>query len=240
MTNKRIKSIILITVYILIMYVITDYVLLPFIDKILEKRYGDIFPRSVIVYSNIFLNIGVYSILLIIGYFLFHFDIKQDILYTKSNINYFIPFVAKGFLAYYLVNIIVNIITSIMSDSNTTVNQESIEIMVKYSSLSFILMILSVCIIGPIVEELVFRKAFFELINNDKIAIAVSSFLFGIIHVLTSKGTIIEMIAYTLPYFATGLIFCIMYKKSNRNIISTITLHIIINTLSIFLIVLLK
>src|SRR5690554_7517728 len=114
-------------------------------------------------------------------------------------------------------------------------NQITINLMLK--SPYFILMVLSAVILGPIVEELVFRKSFFGLIKNDKIALIVSSLVFGLIHITTEilSGNIALVIVGSIPYIAGGFVFGYIYMRHKKNIVIPILAHMLYNLLSILL-----
>ena len=98
-----------------------------------------------------------------------------------------------------------------------------------------ILMIVSAVIIGPIIEELVFRKAVFGLISNNTVALIVSTLVFGFIHVM-SEASVTEAIINGSSYFVMGFVFSFIYLKSDRNIMIPIAVHILNNAISILLI----
>jgi membrane protease YdiL (CAAX protease family) len=111
-----------------------------------------------------------------------------------------------------------------------SVNQMTIVRMLNSNGVVFI--VISAVIIGPIVEELVFRKAMFGLIKNNIIAIVVSSLIFGAIH-LTAEASIAEALINGISYFAMGLVFGFIYIKNNRNIMAPIAVHILVNLISV-------
>ena len=77
-------------------------------------------------------------------------------------------------------------------------------------------------IIGPIMEEFVFRKMFYDRISQygDKFYIIISAFCFAMFHVN------LPQIIYA---FALGAFFAYIYSKT-QNIKYTILLHIIVNS----------
>ena len=89
--------------------------------------------------------------------------------------------------------------------------------------------------LAPIVEELVFRKSFFAVIKNKWIALVLSSFVFGIIHALSTAGTFQTKLIYAIPYFSSGLAFGIAYIRSDKNIIVPIACHMFNNIVATLL-----
>jgi uncharacterized protein len=95
-----------------------------------------------------------------------------------------------------------------------------------------IFMFLSAVIMGPIIEELIYRKAFFGLIKNDKIALVVSSLVFGSIH-LIGETSILGALVNGISYYVMGFIFGYIYLKNHKNIMAPIAVHILSNLISI-------
>ncbi|WP_429311047.1 CPBP family intramembrane glutamic endopeptidase [Paenibacillus mucilaginosus] len=86
--------------------------------------------------------------------------------------------------------------------------------------------VLHVIITGPIIEEIIFRKFLFTIINirsNFFISSLVSSILFSLAHYDTLR---------LIPYTITGIILCRVYLKTN-SILPSILIHSIINLLAI-------
>lgn len=83
--------------------------------------------------------------------------------------------------------------------------------------------ILVAVIIGPIVEELIFRKLLMDKLGmyGDRIAIVVSAVAFGIFH-----GNLYQLFYATL----LGFLLAYVYSKTS-NILYPIAIHVVINTL---------
>ena len=81
--------------------------------------------------------------------------------------------------------------------------------------------ILVVVIIGPIVEEMIFRKAMIDRLSiyGDRLAVVVSAFAFGLFH-----GNFYQLFYAT----ALGLVLGYVYTKTRRSVYNCI-LHIVIN-----------
>ena len=90
---------------------------------------------------------------------------------------------------------------------------------------------------GLVVEELIFRKAIFGLIKSNGMALFVSTFVFGIIH-LVGEASIQEALVNGISYFVMGFIFGYIYIKNNRNIMIPIAVHILSNLVSVLFILL--
>jgi hypothetical protein len=83
---------------------------------------------------------------------------------------------------------------------------------------------------APLVEELVFRGSIRRFIKNDKVFIAVSSVVFGLMHTIF-EASLVNVILLGLPYIVIGIYLSYLYSKSN-NICSSILGHTLINLIS--------
>lgn len=159
-------------------------------------------------------------------------DDFKDFLKIKHT---WIAVIVIGYLYLIVGNLISNVLSNALSslfaiDIGQSVNQ--LTIIEALSSNGIVFMLLSAIIMGPIVEELVFRKAIFGLIRSDKIAIIVSTFSFGAIH-LIGEASIREALINGVSYFVMGIIFGIIYLRNDRNIWAPITVHILSNLIAI-------
>ncbi|MEJ7548060.1 CPBP family intramembrane glutamic endopeptidase, partial [Staphylococcus hominis] len=87
-----------------------------------------------------------------------------------------------------------------------------------------------IVIVGPIVEEIVFRHIIIGELGKKFNFIfmgIISAVTFSLIHVSDAKSTL-EFGAY----FILAVILVFVYLKSNRNLASSITIHMLNNLLS--------
>ncbi|WP_025724640.1 CPBP family intramembrane glutamic endopeptidase [Acholeplasma granularum] len=172
--------------------------------------------------------------------------IKNDYLILKnqnSNDNLYTSLLSKagtGILYVLAGNLAIGLVNSLLSKilqvpEQISANQLAINLMLK--SPYFIFMLLSAVILGPIVEELVFRKSFFGLIKNKNWALVTSSLVFGLIHVTTEllTGDIRVAIVSGLPYIGAGFIFGYIYLKNEKNILIPILAHMGYNLVSVLI-----
>ncbi|MCF6411492.1 CPBP family intramembrane glutamic endopeptidase [Pseudalkalibacillus salsuginis] len=90
-------------------------------------------------------------------------------------------------------------------------------------TLSVPLLILVVSVIGPILEEIVFRKVIFGTIykrTNFIIAASISSLIFAVVH---------RDFSHLLVYAALGFTFSFLYVKTKRLIVPIVA-HVAVNT----------
>lgn len=173
--------------------------------------------------------------------------IKDDYLFFKEIPDKsFASTVLTGLMymivANFLINILVILLSSVLKIEATASNQESIVKSLMTSG--GVLLAFTVVFIGPAVEELVFRKAIFGLVENQKIAFIISAISFGLIHLSTelinlfSKGgftglALAETLIVSLPYFGMGIFLSWFYKENGKNISLLIAIHALSNLLSV-------
>ena len=233
--NNIIKGVLVVFIYFLFQDILAE----P-ITKLTINILGEQFIRDNAILVVVGLNLLITSIQLILICIVLFDDIKNVIRGFKPNSQYF-KAVLVGFGLYYLTNYIVNIVTNIYNPNlGETTNQQNIETMLFSSTGTFIFTSLLIVVLGPIVEELVFRKAFFMAIPNKWAALVASSFVFGIIHVLSTDCNLTDGFFYTLPYLASGAVLGYTYIKNDRNITVTIGLHMFMNFISLILMLLLS
>lgn len=191
-------------------------------------------------------------IVVLIPMFLINFkEIKVDFIDFKKNDSPIISRLLTGFAYMIAVNFVLglatNILGSFFNGGTQSINQNFIEQLLKSHGAAF--MLITIGVFAPIVEELVFRKAIFGLIKNDKTAIIVSSLTFGLLHVTTeiinlvstaSFGIIplMNVLVLSLPYVGMGFFLGYWYSRNNRNITLLIGMHAISNIFSGLLILL--
>ena len=116
--------------------------------------------------------------------------------------------------------------------SSNSLNQQTIETAMQGEFKWFL--IFTVCVFGPIIEELVFRKAIFALFKVNWPGVVISTVVFAAIHVV--KEPSFTLFSYNLfTYLVGGLAFSLVYVYSKRNVVVTSVLHMLHNTLAVLL-----
>lgn len=218
--TKNLNNLLLIIIYILLFFVFAELVSLIFKDIIQTTEQA-------IIYS-IALNTFVYISLLVSGIILLKKQIITDFksLSSKNAVKVFCMCLATLGCAYFG-EYFGTIISSIFGNSDS-LNQQAIQLMLfsKYG----IFLIIETILIGPIVEELVFRKAIHDTLRYFKLPnwaiISISSVLFGLIHVI-SGGDFYNI----FPYLFMGVALGYLEMKS-KNIFPSMFVHIFINSVA--------
>ncbi len=191
-------------------------------------------------FANSLLNFIVYLLLFPVIVLFLKPYIFIDLTQAKTYQTKWMSLIVAGYLYVLAGNIISNVLIEVMqlltnTQSDTAMNQAII--MESLQGNGVILMVISAVLLGPIVEELIFRKAIFGLFKNNTIAMIVSSFAFGIIHIL-SEPSIIDLMINIIPYLVMGFVFGYLYIKHQRNLFVVTMVHILTNLISIISILL--
>ncbi len=171
-------------------------------------------------FTGLWFAIG-FSLTIIISFFLLWPDLK---LYKQqgiqSNLNDTVKWIGLGILMQYGLVIVASLIeTSISGEMVASENTERIAEIVRLVPV----MTLSVVLLGPIIEEILFRHILFGNLNarfGFWIAFAVSSVLFALIHDDNRF----------LVYIAMSFAFTVAYAKTRRLIVP-IAIHAFNNAL---------
>lgn len=148
----------------------------------------------------------------------------------KKNYKHILKTTSK----YWLIGLGIMILSSsilVAFGINNATNQEQ---NIKLFQENPIIQALIAIILAPFIEELVFRRSFKNFTNNKHLFAFVTGLIFGGIHVISSITSIkdIIMILHIIPYSTMGIAFGYAYKEHN-NIIGTMIIHAIHNTIAI-------
>ncbi|HPE14581.1 MAG TPA: type II CAAX endopeptidase family protein [Bacilli bacterium] len=164
---------------------------------------------------------------LLIILFIYRKTLKKDFVNFNKNKKEYIEFGFKFWLYGIFVMVISNLLISNIIPSGSA-NEQLVQ---QAIDLNPIYMIFTTVIFAPLVEELLFRKAFKDLFPTNVIYIIMSALAFGFLHVITNIESITEML-FIIPYGALGASFAYMYVKK-KNIIIPIFFHMIHNAILI-------
>jgi len=185
-----------------------------------------------------FINFLIYLLLAPIIIYILKVDLVEDYKDFKVDKVQGINQVIVGYFILIVANLLSSNISLLLGNLFKIPPGESINQQIIVNALmsnGAILMIISAVILGPIVEELIFRKAIFGLFKKNGSAIVVSSLVFGAIHLL-NESSLVESLVNGISYFIMGFVFGYIYIKNNRNIVVPIIVHILSNLISVLLI----
>lgn len=208
-----------------IFFIILYFLVQIFIYAIL---YKDIYNTNNLILRNIstifadlltlFIFIIIFRKKLIPDFNEFKKNYKELI---KDNFKYWIIALIVMIISNFIINLIVGNIAN-NEEINRTVLME-----LPISS------IISMVLVGPIIEELITRKVFKDVFNNKYVYILFSGLLFASLHLLASTS-FIELL-YIIPYAALGCAFAKMYYDTD-NLWTNIFYHSLHNLMAIIII----
>ena len=217
---------------------------------------GDLTSEDALIFYSSYTHIITYTILTPVIILLSIFSIKEDIFKFKNQTNIIkaIISIVAAPIAMYLAMFIGSIIMELLHLNDTSDNQKALNSVLYGPYKAGI--ILTVVLMAPIIEELVFRKAIHTAIKpSDKstafkiIRVLVSGFCFGMLHVVSPMlqyllaGEFLNSVLALLqvfPYLVMGLVFGAVYEINDGNVFPGIVIHAIWNTISILATYLLK
>ena len=107
-----------------------------------------------------------------------------------------------------------------------TVNEElNRQALLSYPVIGFV----SISIIAPFVEEMIFRFGLRKITGNNIMFPIMSFLIFGFLHTVAGLDRSLLELVYIIPYGALGFVFAKAYQKSD-NIFSSISAHMMHNT----------
>ncbi len=223
------KAFLIILLYLVIVPQIISFLVVPFIKNFDDSKFITL------------ISIIVYIVDVIIIFIIYRKSIFKEWQNFLENFkNYFkIAFKnwGKGFLLMILLNfLIISLVGSLASNE-----AQNRELLSEYPVFSFIAMVF----LGPILEEVAFRKGFKEAFKNKKLFLLFTAFLFGAAHVIneldySSWQALLNSskeLLFILPYATLGYFFGKAYYETDC-IFTSITAHMFHNGLSVVLILL--
>ena len=234
--------------YLLIFEILSVLVALA-VKFIYQSQNLDILEPENYNFASSLINLVVYLILFVAIMFLNHKELLTDVKEFGKEKNHIVLKVLAGYGIFYIINGSCSLLVSNIEYYGnfmhqvlhtgkeiltTAENQSAIEEIVH--SNGFWMMALSAGIIGPICEEVVFRKAFFNICKTKEMGILLSSICFGLIHMTSSIGQFdtFSLILMTLPYVFSGFAFGLLYIKNDCNIMVPTIVHMLSNIISLF------
>ena len=223
------KAFLIILLYLIIVPQIISLTILPFLKNLDNSKVLTIVNLSVYIIDVIIIFI-IYRKSIFKEWHKFFKNFKN---YTKIAIKNW----GKGFLLMILFNIIIISLVGSLA-SNETQNRE---ILNQYPIFSIIAMVF----LGPILEEVAFRKGFKEAFKKKELFLIFTAILFGAVHVINELDysswqallSSSKELLFILPYATLGYFFGKAYYETDC-IFTSIMAHMFHNGLSVALILL--
>lgn len=156
--------------------------------------------------------------------FLYWSDLKKDFKVFKKNFNSIFDTSLKYWLTGLLVMMGTNILIGIFAPQSVAGNEQAVQSMLD--STPFIAF-LCAGVLAPFLEEVVFRKAFRDVLKNKWLFVLTSGIVFGGLHVIFSFQSAWDLL-YVIPYSSLGIAFAYTLEKTD-NIYAPMLMHFIHN-----------
>ena len=231
--NDSVKRIIylLIGIAIFILY----YKIIPDLFKYVYNHYLNFSNKILKSTFLISMEITIFLILFLI----FRKTILEDLKKFKNDYRKKLDIGFK----YYFIGIFIMIISNLILAAITGDIAKNEELNREYLKMYPVYSIIAMVVLGPTIEELVFRLGFRKAFKSWLPYALFSGLLFGGLHAYTAfEGMSFQealkhwvYALYTIPYGALGFAFAKVYYDT-KNICTTALIHTIHNAFSIFLI----
>ena len=190
-----------------ILFCILSFLGLLLFSDILQIILNLVIKNTMIcsIISNIFLIVFLYLLYLK--------DLNDEAKIYKKDFKKIFGTSFKYYILGFMGMIFFNILISIFLGGISS-NEEQVRQMLYNAQ---ILTLISISIIAPINEELIFRKSLDPVLKNKWVYVIVSGVLFGFAHILTNifSGTFTPSdLFYILPYGSLGAAFALMDRET--------------------------
>lgn len=187
------------------------------------------------------LNLTVYVVDIVIFFVIYRRTIFKELHSFFSHFREYFKVAlknwGKGFAWMFLVNYTLLLITGGMAANE----EQNRELLVQIPVFS----VLAMVVLGPILEEIAFRKGFRNVFKKKQTFLIATAILFGSMHIIqsidySSIGAILgswKQILYVIPYSILGYYFGKAYYETDC-IFTSITAHMLHNGLSVAVVLL--
>ncbi|MFP4286643.1 MAG: CPBP family intramembrane glutamic endopeptidase [Candidatus Izemoplasmataceae bacterium] len=195
-------------------------------------------------FVNALMNLFLYGGLTVIFlWFARIYLFKNQWVYFTRNLAYSILLFGLGMYLLFAANFVAAGVLELVSGPIDPANQNAINELLKSGPVNASLVFMFAVLFAPFVEEIVFRKGVYGLINarlNTVFAILGSALIFSVIHVtgemtgvLTGASSIGQLLLTAFPYFLLGNVLAFVYYYSGKKIWIVIFMHMLYNLLSL-------
>ena len=161
--------------------------------------------------------------------------IVNDSIKFKNNLLRNIILLPVSAVLFYIITIVVDsyIIGPLVGEST---NQNTIVSIINGGGA--LPMFIAVVICAPLVEELIYRKAIFELFRNRSIIFCyiISTILFVLPHMISTNVIISKWVLLCVPYVVSAILLSFIYHISGENFYASWFVHLINNLLAFLII----
>ena len=203
-----------------------------FIEVFAHAFFEKLFTRELFIKYIDAIFYGTFFILVLIFFRKILFNVIKD--FVQDYEKYL-----KWSTVFVFITLIFMVVSAIVLDYagvGESSNQEAINESIVQNGL---LQIITVCFVGPVVEEVFYRGILFEVFQGEKnrvvrsiVAIFLSAMFFALMHVSLEEFGVNELLA-NIPIFLLGLTLATLRWKTD-NIFCSVLVHIVINSIGTF------
>ena len=199
-----------------------------------DKLLASLMPSAIENYLQYLL----YVVLALYGSFLFKDGLIQQWKEIRKTKRKFFFGVLKGGLFFILMTLVFEFVSEMLKQFfglvGQSLNQSNIQSTFQEQPL---LLAVFACIIGPLVEELLFRQILLRYLRKS-LPTWLSVFLVGLAFALTHMHSLsLSEWVSAVGYLGGGLAFSIIYVKEKENIYYPLVVHMLGNSLSFIILV---
>lgn len=199
--------------------------------------YIFIFPLFAVLLSQLFdfiklIPIQTLSLLVTLSLLLY---VDPGIFKNNFN-NQTVKEIGKWFIYLAMIMFTMSFIKSGLN-LNSSTNQTSVVASIENQSVFYLI---NIAILSPLVEEIIYRYTWKNIIKKDYLYLLISSVLFSAFHLISEITTFSFDLSFTinlLSYFSMGLIIGLSYIRT-KNIFVPIVIHMLWNTFLLILLLL--
>ena len=199
------------------------YFILSIIGAVL---FGDFYYSNNIIVATL-AQLGTYIIMLLGLGIVYQKTLYEDFISFKKE---YTNIAIKNWLIGLCIMMIANIIITTFTQDIAANESANRELLTKYPISNMISMI----IIGPMLEEITFRASFKKAFNKWYTFAIITGLIFGFMHI--AEFNLLEFL-FIIPYGALGFFFAKAYYETD-NIYTSFIAHMIHNAMCVFLILL--
>ena len=172
------------------------------------------------------LNYPVYFLLFVLGILAYREELQKQLSLILPKKKEFIKTISLYMVLVFLLTIASNLLSGVIKQGLGLPLQGQNDARIQVALLENPYLFLLVgCFIGPVVEELFFRRFFlgtFLAKFSNWIGIVLTTFLFAILHM---HSWVLSEWVTAISYLGGGLLYTLLYLKKDKNIWYPIALH---------------
>ena len=166
-------------------------------------------------------------ILLAILFFMYRIDLRREFKNFIKNFNRSVDSCFKYWCIGLMMMLVANVVIGYVLNLGQADNEQLVQGMIVALPA---VMLLNAGFVAPIIEELVFRKAFKDAIKSKWKFILISGLVFGLMHVAVAT-TWVDLIFF-VPYSCLGIAFAYMHYDT-ESVFTPMLAHILHNSILI-------